>query len=168
MKTIEMKRYKSAEWNFALDIPNRWNAFPPVPANNPYEVIRFASREYGAHLLTVMREPHDPRMTLKQRSDQLKKLLAAKGFGNFTTTETAVNSRPALILDFNKFPYDVTAPLLLRGDRYVPMPDRLWSCRHYLLTDGTLAYTLGFGTTDKKGMFGLFERMAGTFQTVPE
>lgn len=163
-----MKHYKCSEWNFALDIPNRWNAFPPVPIDSPYEVIRFASREYGAHLLSVLREPHDPRTTLKQRSDQLKKFLASKGFGNFATHETTVNSRPGLILDFNKVPYDVTSPLLLRGDRYVQMPDRLWTCRHYLLANDTLAYTLGFGTTDKKSMFGLFERIAGTFQTLPE
>jgi hypothetical protein len=45
MNTTEMKRYKSAEWNFALDIPRRWHAFPPVSSNSPGEVIRFASQE---------------------------------------------------------------------------------------------------------------------------
>jgi hypothetical protein len=47
MNTTEMKRYRSAEWNFALDIPKRWHAFPPVSSNSPAEVIRFASKEEG-------------------------------------------------------------------------------------------------------------------------
>jgi hypothetical protein len=30
INNIEMKRYTSRDWNFALDIPARWNAFPAV------------------------------------------------------------------------------------------------------------------------------------------
>jgi len=43
---VEMKRYNNSQWNFGLDIPKRWNAFPAVPTNSPYEVIRFASRKW--------------------------------------------------------------------------------------------------------------------------
>jgi hypothetical protein len=31
INAIEMKHYNSKEWNFALDIPARWNTFPAVP-----------------------------------------------------------------------------------------------------------------------------------------
>jgi len=34
----DMKHYESSDWNFALDIPRRWNSFPTVPTNSPYEV----------------------------------------------------------------------------------------------------------------------------------
>jgi len=59
--TTDMKHYESSDWNFALDIPRRWNSFPPVPTNSPNEVIRFASREDGNHLLIIFRQPHDPK-----------------------------------------------------------------------------------------------------------
>ena len=42
MNTTDMKRYQSAEWNFAIDVPKRWRAFPPVSSNSPLETIRFA------------------------------------------------------------------------------------------------------------------------------
>jgi len=60
MNTTEMKRYQSAEWNFTLDIPRRWNSFPPVSSNSPLEVIRFASKEDGTHLVIIFRGPRDP------------------------------------------------------------------------------------------------------------
>jgi hypothetical protein len=47
MNTTEMKRYKSAEWNFALD-------------------IRFASKEEGNHLVIIFRGPRDPQRPLKE------------------------------------------------------------------------------------------------------
>src|SRR4051794_15262690 len=102
MNTTDMKRYKSSEWNFMLDIPKRWNSFPPVSANSPYEVIRFASQEDGTHLLIIFRFPHDTKQTLKQTADQVQQILASNGFGNFATTETTIGSRTALMLDFDK------------------------------------------------------------------
>ena len=60
MNTTDLKHYQSSEWHFALDIPKRWNSFPPVSANSPYELIRFASREDGAHLLIILRKPQGP------------------------------------------------------------------------------------------------------------
>jgi hypothetical protein len=152
MNTTEMKHYKSSEWNFALDIPKRWNSFPPVSANSPYELIRFASREDGTHLLIIFREPHDPKQPLREVADRVEKqFLAAKGFGNFATAETTIGSRAALTLDFDK-----------------PKDDGTWSCRHYFLTEGTLRYTLGFGTTNKAGMFELYDRMAKSFEILAE
>lgn len=102
MNTPEMKRYKSSEWNFALDIPKRWNAFPPVSTNSPAEVIRFASREDGTHLVIIFRSPHDPQQSLREVSDQVQQTLASKGFGNFATAETTIGSRAVLMLDFDK------------------------------------------------------------------
>ena len=38
-----------------------------------------------------------------------------------------------------------------------------WSCRSYYITDGTLLYVLGFGTTNRESMFPLYDKMARTF-----
>jgi hypothetical protein len=56
--------------------------------------------------------------------------------------------------------------LVLDFDR--PQGDGTWSCREYLLVEGTLAYTLGFGTTNKAAMFDLFDRIAKSFELLPE
>jgi hypothetical protein len=147
MNTTEMKRYRSAEWNFALDIPRRWHSFPPVSSNSPLEVIRFASKEDGTHLVIIFRGPRDPQTPLKEACDQAQQILSKQGFGNFTTTETAIGSRAALLLEFDR-----------------PQGGGTWSCREYFLADGTLQYTLGFGTTNKDGMFELYDRMAKSFE----
>ena len=148
---MDMKHYNSPQWNFALDIPKRWNSFPPVSANSPYEVIRFASQEEGTHLLIIFREPHDPAQPLKEASDRVQEMLAKHGFGNFVTAETTIGSRTALTLDFDR-----------------PKEGGTWSCRHYFLSEGTLRYTLGFGTTNKVGMSELYERMAKSFEILAE
>jgi hypothetical protein len=145
-----MRRYENSDWNFALDIPTRWNSFPTVPSNSPYEVIRFASREDGNHLVIIFRKPHDPKKSLKEVSDQVQRVLAASGFGNFTTTETTIKSRAALMLEFDK-----------------PQGEGTWSCREYFVAEGTLGYTLGFGTDNKAGMFELYDRMAKSFEILP-
>jgi len=151
MNTTAMKHYESSEWNFALDIPKRWNSFPPVSSNSPYEVIRFASREDGTHLVIIFRKPHDPQQSLKAVSDQVQQVLASQGFGNFATAETTIGPRAALMLDFDR-----------------PQGDGTWSCREYFVVEGTLAYTLGFGTTNKTGMFELYDRMAKSFEILAQ
>jgi hypothetical protein len=173
MNTTEMKRYKSAEWNFVLDIPRRWNAFPPVSSNSPLEVIRFASKEDGTHLVIIFRGPHDPKKPLKEVRDQAQQILARQGFGNFTTTETAIGSRAALMLEFDR-------PQGERRGRWGRFFGRwrqlwrrgrgggTWSCREYFLAEGTLQYILGFGTTNKASMFELYDRMARSFDFGPE
>ena len=147
MNANEMKRYKSVEWSFAMDIPRRWNAFPPVSANSPLEVIRFASKEEGTHVVIIFRGPHDPKKSLKEISDQVQQILAGHGFGNFTSAETAIGLKPALTLDFDR-----------------PQGEGTWSCREYFLAEGTLQYTLGFGTTNKEAMFALYDQMAKSFE----
>ena len=154
MNTPEMKRYKSSEWNFALDIPNRWNSFPPVSTNSPAEVIRFASREDGTHLLIVFRFPHDPKQSLKELVDHVRQILTNKGFGNFVAAETTIGPRAVQVLDFDKAKVDGI--------------DGFWNCREYFMTAGTLTYTLGFGTTNKAGMFELYDRMAKSFEIIAD
>ena len=146
MNPTEMKRYKSAEWNFTLDIPRRWHAFPPVSSNSPLEVIRFASKEEGNHLVIIFRGPRDPKKPLKETCDQTQQLLAGKGFGNFSITETTIDTRPALMLEFDR-----------------PQHGGTWSCREYFVAEDTLQYTLGFGTNNKDRMFELYDRMARSF-----
>lgn len=143
---VEMRRYQSSEWNFSLDIPTRWNAFPGVTANSPYEVIRFASHEHGVHLLIIFRAPYDPQKSPKAYSERIQQVLAKKEFSNFVAAETAIGSRVVLTLDFDK-----------------PKENGTWSCRHYFLFIGTLAYTLGFGTDKRNDMIDLYERMAKSF-----
>lgn len=148
--STEMKRYVSSEWRFALDIPVRWNSFPPLSSNSPFEVIRFMSHEEGVHLLIVFRSPHDSKKTPKEYSDQIQQVLTKGGFGNFVTGETSIQSRPALTLDFDK-----------------PRGNGTWNCRHYFMFDGTLCYTLGFGTDHWAEMIDLYDRVAKSFEILP-
>ena len=142
-----LKRYTNAEWNFAVDIPESWHAFPPVPANSPFEVVRFMSYENGTHNLIVFRNPYDPATDPAQVVAVVQQNLTQGGFGNFVSGRTTIGSRSVRTLDFDK-----------------PRPDgKTWSVREYFIVDGTLMYVLGFGTTDKDGMFGLYDRMAKTF-----
>jgi hypothetical protein len=151
MNTTDMKRYKSSEWNFTLNIPKRWHSMPPQCTNSPYEVMRFASKEDGTHLLIVFRELHDPKQPLQAISDAVQKILANHGFGNFIAGKTTIGSRAALTLDFDK-----------------PKDNETWSCRHYFVADGTLRYTLGFGTSKKADMFALYDSMAKSFEILTE
>lgn len=147
MNTIDMKHYKSSEWDFALDIPRRWHSMPPICTNSPSEVMRFASKEDGTHLVIIFREIHNPKQTLKEVSEAVQKILANHGFGNFAAGEAVIGPRTVLTLDFDK-----------------PKDGGIWSCRHYFVAEGTLRYTLGFGTTDKGRMFEVYEQMAKSFE----
>ncbi len=147
----DMKHYESTEWKFALDIPKNWTPSPPVPTNSPNEVIRFGSYEDGFHNLIIFRLARDPKQSLNEHIDNLQKVLANAGFGNFVTTETAIGSKKTLILDFD-----------------MPRGNGLWSVRYYFVTKGTLQYTLGFGTTNKDAMFELYDRVAKSFKILAE
>jgi hypothetical protein len=145
---IEMKRYVSREWNFALDIPARWNAFPPVPTNSN-EVIRFASNEYGVHNSIIFRNPYAPKKGQQAFIDDMKPFLVKGGFGNFVQAETTIGSRVVPTLDFDK--------------PWTGNNGGTWSVRHNFVFYGTLSYVVSFGTTKWHAMIGLFDRMAKTF-----
>ena len=95
----EMKRYRNSQWNFALDIPKGWNAFPPVSTNSPYEVVRLASHENGKNLIIIFRMPYNSRKTLQRMAEQAQQHLASNRFRNFKIFETTVGSRPAAVLE---------------------------------------------------------------------
>lgn len=146
---VEWRPYKSAEWGFGLDIPATWNVFPPNPVNSRSEVIRFASYEAGYHGLIVFRNPHTPGEDVKTTVIKTQEVLTKAGFGNFVVSETSIGSARVGMLDFDKQEAG-KAP---------------WYCRQYFIADGTLIYVLGFGTTDRDAMFGLYDRMAKSFVT---
>jgi hypothetical protein len=142
-----MKHYKNAEWNFAIDLPERWNAFPAQPTNSPNELIRFLSNENGTHALIVFRSPNDPAVSPETTLERVQESLAKGGFSHFVAGKVLIGAREVLTLDCDR-----------------TRPDgKLWSVREYFIIDGTLNYTLGFGTTDRGAMFGLFDRMAKSF-----
>ncbi|MEH2497909.1 hypothetical protein V1294_004388 [Bradyrhizobium sp. AZCC 1678] len=144
---FEMTRYRSSEWSFSLDIPARWNSFPAVPTNSPWEVVRFASHEDGFHNLIVFREPYDPKQSPEEHSKLIQDVLEKQGFSNFVSGKAKIGSKTMVTLDFDK-----------------TFEASIWSCRHYFMIDGsTLAYVLGFGSTKWADMNDLFGRMAQGF-----
>ncbi len=147
----DMQRYRSPDGTFALDIPTHWRPFPPVRTNSPFEVIRFASYRDGSHLLIIFRGRFGPRQTLDERCAHVQSILRDKGFGNFASADTAIGPRAARTLDFDR-----------------PQGSATWSCREYFLTEGRVTYTLGFGTTNKAGMFDLYDRIAQSFEILEQ
>ena len=139
------KHYKDFAWNFELDIPEGWNKYPPIHTNSPWELLRFASHESGS--LTLYRMPHDPAKPLKDISDVIQKILAKAGYGNFLTSETTIGGKPVRTLDFDR-----------------SEGEGIWSYREYIMAEGTLAYVLRFGASDKAAMFETFDRMAKSFR----
>ncbi len=166
--TDGMRSYRSPDATFALDIPAHWRPFPPVPANSPSEVIRFASYRDGWHVLVIFRARQVPSQTLEEHSAHVQLGLTRKGFGHFSSAETAIGGRTALTLDFDRLHASAT---LQQEETSWPRegaawlrPGATWSCREYFLTEGAIRYTLGFGTTNKTAMFELFDRIAKSFE----
>lgn len=152
MNTTDRYHYESPGQNFALDVPARWRTAPPVPANSPYELIRFVPSESGNFLTILFRETliflegRDLRWSLKWHADQRGRILGRNGYRNFSGTPATIQSRLAWRLDFEKAECWGT-----------------WSCRYYFITRGSFLYRVGFGTSDKAGMFPIFDRVAQSF-----
>jgi beta-lactamase regulating signal transducer with metallopeptidase domain len=98
----EMKHYQSAEWGFAVDIPKRWNAFPPVSSNSPTEVMRFISYDNGANALIVFRNPNSPNGTPTAILSGVQAALTKKGFAHFATGETTIGGRKVMTIDADR------------------------------------------------------------------
>jgi beta-lactamase regulating signal transducer with metallopeptidase domain len=142
-----LRPYHSDKWGFALDVPSRWNEFPPDLANSPFEVARFQSGEHGAHDLLVFRSPYDPATGPDAVVAGTQRILASQGFSHFIGREAKIGSRTIRTLDF-----------------YRPTPGGpTWTCRYYFFPEGTLMYVLAFGSTDPQAMFPLYDRIAQTF-----
>ena len=141
---IQMVRYKNSALNFALDVPANWTSFPPIPGLGPYQVIRFSS---NGSLMIISRQSFDPPAGPELTLEHAKEGLVEAGFSNFVTGETMIGSRAVRTLDSNR-----------------KMPDgKTWSCRQYFIADGNLRYMLGFGTTNRDAMFGLYDQVAKSF-----
>jgi hypothetical protein len=143
----EMRRYQNDQWKFELDVPTRWVVTPPDLTNSPAEVIRIVSHEDGNHNLIVFRQSVGPGKTAKRLTDESQRFLAKHGFSNFVSGETTTGSRTVMTLDFER-----SAP-----------EGGMWYCRHYIVVEDSIAYVLGFGTTNREAMFDLYDRMAKSF-----
>jgi len=131
-----------------------------VSSNSPYEVIRFMSVEDGTHAVIVFRMPYDSAVSLKEYAEGARTSLVSLGFENFAIGKTTIGLRPAVTLDFDKSDMRQFAGVGLHGGT--------WSCREYFITDGTMVYVLGFGTSNKDARFELFERMAKSFEILTD
>jgi hypothetical protein len=49
-----------------------------------------------------------------------------------------------------------------------PQAECVLSCRHNFVAEDTLAYALGFGTTQRLAVFELYQRIAKTFEILPQ
>ena len=80
-----------------------------------------------------------------------QRALANVGFAGFSDGTATIQSKSAWRLDLEKHEHW-----------------GLWSCRYYFVAKGLLVYRLGFGTTDKTGMFPVFDRIAQSFAMLTE
>ena len=144
--------YESPEWDFALDVPAHWHTTPAVPENSPDELIRFHSDEGKNFLTIIFRETlvfvkgRDLEWSLKWHAQRRQQLLSPHGYQGFVGTPVTVQSLPGWRLDFEK-----------------PGNWGMWYCRYYFTARGGVLYRLGFGTSDKAGMFPIFEEVAQSF-----
>jgi hypothetical protein len=143
---IKTMRYKNHRWGFAVEVPSRWNEFPPNLANSPYEVVRFQSLENGRHNLIVFRGPYDPAAGPEAVAAGTAETLARSGFAHFVQGEAKLASGAIRTLDFDQ-----------------QRDGRTWSCRYYFFPEGSAVYILAFGTTDKATMFPQFDVLAASF-----
>ena len=151
-----VRRYRSSEWKFGLDLPSHWLAMPPTSSNNrgPREVMRFMSNENGDLLLIVSRHTYDPRNENFQTIlDSAQQDMAKHGFLNFVPGETTVGSKRVRTLDFERAPKD---------------GEGVWYCRNYYVIGNNVGYILAFGTRNitaaqRDAVFRLYDRMAKSF-----
>jgi hypothetical protein len=145
----EMKRYSNTEWNFEIDVPGAWIKMPPNAVNSSNEVMRFFSPGSGVGLI-IFRNLFfgEKALSLEEFTERTQAELTKAGFSNFVLRETMLGARSVETIDFESQP---------AADGSVT------HCRHYLFIEGRIGYVLGFGTTQRQSMVGLFDRMAKSF-----
>jgi hypothetical protein len=143
------QHYQNTEWNFGLDVPTGWNRFPADLSSSPHEVIRFGSGQNGKQLLIVFRNFFDTQKGLGAYITADEQGLEKKGRTHFVTGEATLGSRHVTTLDFD----------LTQAD------GSTWSSHQYLFTQGSLLYTLSFGTNSKQPtvLTPLEDRVATSF-----
>jgi hypothetical protein len=148
MTKAAMKHYQNPEWDFSLDIPERWNKFPPVSSNSVTEVMRFASHEDGMHYCIVFRIPRDPKQEPRALAETIQDSLNKEKYTNFIISETKLKSGSGLKLDCDRL-----------------QENGMWYVREYFIFHETLVHVLGFGTSRwDDANINLFERMAQSFR----
>lgn len=128
------QHYQNTEWNFGLDLPAGWIRFSPDLNSSPREVVRFGSGQSGKQLLIVFRNFYDTQKGLSAYITTDEQELEKKGRTHFATGEATVGSRHVTTLDFDRTEADGS----------------IWTTHQYLLTQGSLLYTLSFGTNSKQ------------------
>lgn len=152
MNSYGIVHYESPEGDFALDVPADWQTAPAVPDNSPHELIRFHSDESKNFLTIIFRETlvfvkgRDVEWALKWHALRRQQLLSPHGYQSFVGTPVTIQSRPGWRLDFEKLGNWGT-----------------WHCRYYFTSRGDVLYRVGFGTSDKAGMFPVFDEVAQSF-----
>jgi beta-lactamase regulating signal transducer with metallopeptidase domain len=126
------QHYQDAEWNFGLDVPSGWNRFAPDLSSSTHEVVRFGTGQGGKQLLIVLRNFFDTQKGLGGYITAAEQVLEKKGFTHFVTGEATLGSRHVTTLDFDKVEPDGST----------------WSAHQYLFIQGSLLYTLSFGTNN--------------------
>jgi hypothetical protein len=150
---VAMKHYRNSAWDFTVDVPASWRAFPASPAlspddvSSPYQLVRF-SEKGDRTLMGVFRAPHDPSAPAARAVKQTEAILAKAGFSDFTVGETTIGARSVQTLDCQK--------------RHPG--GKVWRVRAYLIADGSVLWTLGFAAADRETMLGPYDRVARSFQ----
>jgi len=144
------QHYQNTEWNFGLDIPTGWNRFPAILSESPHEVIRFGgSGQGGKQLLIVFRNFFDTQSGLGAYITADEQDLEKKGRTHFVTGDATLGSRHVTTLDFDRTQPDGST----------------WSTHQYLFAQGSLLYTLSFGTNSRQPttLTPLEDRVATSF-----
>jgi beta-lactamase regulating signal transducer with metallopeptidase domain len=147
------QHYQNTEWNFGLDLPSGWNRFAPDLSASPHEVVRFGGGQGGKQLLIVFRNFFDAQKGLGGYITLDEQGLEKKGYMHFVTGEATLGSRHVMTLDFDKAEPDGST----------------WSAHQYLFIQGSLLYTLSFGTnnTQPTVLAPLEDRVATSFTFGP-
>lgn len=129
------QHYQNTEWDFSLDVPGGWNRFPVNLSESPREVVRFGgSGQSGKQMLIVFRNFFDTQKGLGAYITMDEKALEKKGCAHFVTGATHLGARNVTTLDFDKVEADGS----------------IWSTHQYMFTQGSLLYTLSFGTNSQQ------------------
>ncbi len=147
-----MRHYQNTEWSFGLDIPQGWNRFPPNLTASPHEIMRFGSGESGRQILIIFRNFFNAQKGLAGYITSDEQGLEKKGYSHFVTGEATIGSRHVVTLDFDRTGSDGST----------------WSVHQYMFVNGTLLYTLSFGTDGlERDMLGVSDWVASSFTFDP-
>jgi hypothetical protein len=137
---MQLKQIMKPELGFTLGVPDGWAEVPPVLANSPYEVARFARRDHANHLCLVFRSPGND---ARKRAEAAREHLATLGYDNVALDDAALGSHAAVRL------------CCARGG---------WVVREYFASMNDLVYCLGLGSSDPAGDAAVFDAMTAAFE----